>query len=246
MILLNRRRISGKSVDWKELCPYETEGLIIWLDAIWNNGINKHSSTGSEWVNIPDTTLKIPTTTKFTFSESNGYYQYKCTKNHASDWYRVEFSGLSSTLNTSKAYTIEVISSISTNKQLEVYVGGIDMILGLNKRGYLTPVMQANVLRAELGSAYVYGEWGQSTFLDSDSYTTPVAYYNGNALSFVKHQNKDAGTFNDNVGFGSGWSEINTYLRVKCLRVYDRVLTETERVNNLTIDNTRYDLGLTL
>lgn len=200
-------------------CPYVTDGLVFWLD-----GIDKGIDNGN-WVDLVG---NIEFTNTNAISDSDHFY----------------FNGSTAVmLNTTK--DLSAVGSVFTVEScFYAENGGVIMYSGAGNNISLPMLKLDQGLYKQRGLKYNLGSYTNT--YSTLSLTDGLGIRNGVVLS---GSGTDFWT-NDCFSIGSGYSSGRIRQQFKgklfSVRVYSKVLSQSEMLFNQTVDNNRFNLGLTL
>lgn len=198
-------------------CPYVTDGLVFWLD-----GINKGATDGT-WVdliggNVFANNGAISFDTYFYFS-NNGHMDG--TRMECSDQYTVE-----ACFAPDSSFSGMVFQTMQTSK-------GKAMYLYLDQGLFLDMHFVYN-LNKNVGNNTV-------------SLNINLGIQNGQTISRGTTKDYWGNTNDFNIGYNSSRGGRFFFTgKIHAIRIYSKLLTQAEMLNNQRVDNTRFNLGLTI
>ncbi len=214
---------------------YVSNGLMLYLDGIDNNGVGNHSSSLTTWYDLSGNNYHFTAAATGTFSDK--YY----VSSNSNCWY------LNTTVfNSLSAMTVEVVAQINNAGQ------GYSYIVANRSSG---PVY--NWMLGTKNNQYM--PHGNAQYLDSVYFTygTPfTAVMQVNNAYLKTYINNTISQTNTSFTYGSASAKIlvgcyytgatySEYLygRIYAVRIYNRALTEAELTNNHSLDVSRFDLS---
>lgn len=234
MIGLNRRRISNAKSE-PFVIPYITDGLVFYLD-----GIEKGSTQGA-WTDLVGGIVFSPYTDGVTFNADN--VEFSGSRNTA---LISNVDGSTDYLPTNDSATIEICyNNTSGNLNVALFYGGnYNKALSFQIRN--TTEVSFSTKNSGVPYMGLHTNQAKTTY----SISRERVYENCIEQSFSTNKGYMTGNFSKIIVGGSGRGASTIYDifngRIYSIRIYNRQLTEAEVLSNQRIDNTRFNLGLTV
>ena len=215
--------------------PYVTDGLISMWDAEWNDGVCSHVSTSTKWIDIVSGyNLELDTGTptweakanvingKWGIVNPNLQALFKAAnKNNLS--YELCFSALPYNIKgTVLGFTDTVIGTIAHTSAIGDWCWSAQWIhptkFESTRKGTLSVVRN-----------------GQTSYTD--------VYADGEVFGGKTGTIGDPTGKTFGIGYGYGeWNNAPTGIKIHCIRLYNRMLTESEIQKNKDIDTNRFSI----
>lgn len=213
--------------------PYVTDGLVAMWDAEWNDGVCSHVSTSTKWIDIVSGyNLELATGTPTWEAKANvingkwGIVSPElqalfkaANKNNLS--YELCFSALPYNIKgTVLGFTDTLIGTITHNSAIGDWCWSIQWIhptkFESTRKGTLSVVRN-----------------GQTSYTD--------VYADGEVFGGKSGTTGDPTGVTFGIGYGYGqWNNAPTNIKIHCIRLYNRMLTESEIQKNKDIDTNRF------
>ena len=210
--------------------PYVSDNMTLWLDGIYNTGIN-HDASATTWTNLINNTTY--TNTGVTVSADGMVFDG--TAGHG-------FLGT----KPSSPTTIEVVIDVTTTSTTQVLINGF----GSNDNGNVT--VKSNALLQRKGSSNG-GSHALSTGLHTHTFVIGTAQYvdgvevSGGATTVswaIVSENMAIGNaLNDQGSLNSTSAAYPFSGTIKCIRFYSDALTAEEVASNFSVDATRFGIS---
>lgn len=233
MRAVERRREMGAHEKEPFVIPYVTDGLVFYLDGI------EQGSTAGAWTDLVGGIVFTQKSSGVIFNSDNVQFPGSTNKCLVSS---IDGSGV---IPSSVSATIEVCydnTSGATNKSL--FYGG-KFNPGLSFHINNTTDIIWGVGNSNTPARGIHTNQAKTTY----SISRARAFENFVAMTFGSVSYVSAGSTKIIVG-GSGRNASNFYDvfngKIHAIRIYNRQLTEEEVLANQVVDNTRFNLGLTV
>jgi hypothetical protein len=228
--LLMRRREMGLPPAPEPLPEYISDGLVLWLDG------KVKGNTTDAWTDLVNGVVFTKKGSGVTFNSDN--VQFGNGRNNALH-NTSSYVFTNSSVGTIEVCYRDVPTSTSESHTIFYSYGNVNYSIGFSfYKG--TVLFSVGNSVTKLTGKWIVGSTG------TYSISNARAYQNGVNVGF--NTNKDYQTRSDVaaiVGAGKGYySALNG--KIHSIRIYNRHLTEEEILHNQAIDNTRFNLGLTI
>ena len=235
-----------------KLGGYVTDGLVVWLDGIWNAGAGKpHDSTAASWANLADPSNPAAITANASSSWRNDGYHF-CFVDTACSYARLA----NATPPMTRA-TLEIAfdGALSDQNAFDwgsyfVSIGANNGICGLDTSGTLC--LNAVGWTGGTGNNYrpriSNWNWKQAAFTVGEAAADGLrAYQQGvskDSRSRASIQTIPAARwYVANYGSGSGYPKYQAVGTMKAVRIYNRALSADEVAQNAAADEARFVSG---
>lgn len=209
-----------------ESSPYDEFGYVKNGKTFHLDGINVGTNTGS-WTDLAGGVI---------FPFVNGVTHDTNHVNFVAG-HDVMESSPRNTLDFETTGTLEVVCTCGTDMGV-IFTGKNDTLGCIFKGNTLTPLMWKNHYANTYNMSDFVGQTIQVSFTIDD------AYVNGTQLAVSSSSSMNVNMAYCVIGNGNGNSNRPYIGNIYSIRYYNRVLTEDERANNLTVDRQRFNLTL--
>ena len=237
MELLNRRREMGKH----DKCPYVSDGLLLWYDSIWNNGIGKHSDSGVVWKELMNTGYDFLSENWTSGVEYlNGDMSYYISgAGQSNRGLIINNVNLSDMFIGKDTFTLEVITKNTTYCEYVFDLGGIQLNIG-SGNNYIQSPFLLHWYRTSAGGAVRNTRYSVGSTIRNNLYKI---IYNNNVYETDIYRLNGQHSFTSSIYFRIGWGDAGTkQLYIYSVRLYDHSLTDNEINQNFLIDKQRFNL----
>lgn len=230
-----------------ENITYVKDGLALWLDGIDNGGEGVHLTDLTEWKDLSGNGCN------FALNDVTATDKAVCF-NGSSSYGRISNDNLATLLTGLKERTVEVVCKLNNTSNVQV------IFLGLGNTGVSNG--SAGLWYRPASSGFKVTSYSNKPVPVSDNITEACSYsivfgnsdsndysfyQNGNAMSLASSAtgtmaNLTATTIGARLYSGSYGYFMNG--EIYSIRVYDRQLTESERLQNLMLDRKRFGISL--